>query len=144
MATRKWVVAIATVVAVWMGGYIFLSRDPDATAYRELCLQSAQSALDGLGTARLATDDGLLPTYQTALNDDAQKLIERARSQVVGQVPPDEPSTRRRDTLVPLLDRAERLYEDLEGARTADGVRSVTDRMATLERQLRDFIDGNR
>jgi hypothetical protein len=144
MTTRKWVVTIVAVLAVWMGGYAFLARDPDATAYRELCVTSAQGALDGLGTARLATDSGVLPTVKTSLDGDAQKLIQQARSAVVGQIPPDRPSARRRDTLVPLLDQAERLYEDLATARTDADVRAVTGRMAELEGRLRDFVDGNR
>lgn len=58
MAGRKWIATLVVVVALWMGGYAFVSRDPDATAYRELCVQSAQSALDGLSTVRLSTDRG--------------------------------------------------------------------------------------
>lgn len=147
MAGRKGIAALVAVVAVWMGGYAFLSRAPDATAYRELCVQSAQSALDGLSTARLSTGRGLLDTYQTVLSDDGRKLIGQARTQLAGQVPPDDRSARRRDALMPLLDQAERIYADLENARS-DGdeqaVRDAVARSTAIEQQLRGFVDGNR
>jgi hypothetical protein len=135
------------VLVVWTAGYAFLTRDPDATAYRELCVQSAQNALDGLGTARMAADDGLIATYQTAMTDDAGQLIGQARSQLTATVPPDDRSGRLRDTLVPLVDRSERLYEDLVRSQAAGdepAERAVIGRMADLQDQLRDFIDGNR
>jgi hypothetical protein len=132
------VAAILVILACWMGGYAFLARDPDTTAYREICVQSAQGALDGLGTARMATDDGVFGTSRTALMDDAQKLIGQARGAMAGQVPPDEASTQRRDALVPLLDQAEKIYEDLANDR-ADA-----QALQPVEQQLRDFIDGNR
>ena len=144
MTTPKWVVTIVAVLAVWMGGYAFLTRQPDDTAYREMCVQSAQNALDGLGTARMGTDSGLFPTFQTSLDGDAQKLIQQARSGIVAQIPPDEASARRRDTLVPMLDQADRLYEDLATARSDADRRAVSGRMIELEGRLRDFIDGNR
>jgi hypothetical protein len=147
MAARRWTIVILTVLAVWMGGYAFLARDPDAVAYREMCVRSAQSALDGLGTARTATDAHLLGTYHTALNDDAQKLIAGSRSEIAGEVPPDERAAARRDTLMPMLDRAERLYEDLLRAQSdgdAGAQQQAVGQMRALEDQLRDFIDGNR
>jgi len=147
MAARRWSIVIVVVLAVWMGGYALLSRDPDAVAYRESCVQSAQSTLDGLGTARMATDDGLLSSYRTALDDDAQKLIAQARGQIAGQVPPDSRSAQRRDALLPLLDEAERAYADLMRSQADhDGAarQRATDRIRTLEDQLRDFVDGNR
>jgi hypothetical protein len=147
MARRKWIATIGALVILWMGGYACLSRDPDATAYRELCVQSAQSALDGLSTARLSTDRGLLDTYQTSLSHDARQLIGQARTQLAGQVPPDGRSARRRDDLMPLLDQAERIYADLDKGR-GDGdeqaVRDAAARSAATEEQLRRFIDGNR
>lgn len=130
MGARRWIIAIVVVLGVWMGGYAFLTRSPDATAYREMCVQSAQSALDGLATARLANDDGLLPPFRKSLNDDAQKLVEQARSQLTAAAPPDQASARRRDTLVPLLDEAQR-------AATTGGDQQ-------LEAKLREFIQGNR
>lgn len=135
--TRNWAIAIAAILVVWAGGYAFMTRAPDATAYREMCVQSAQSALDGLATARMSTDEGLLSPYRTSMSDDAQKLIAQARSQMTGQTPPDERSAQRRDTLIPLLDQAERAFEDLQAG---GGGGHLTE----LERQLRAFIDGNR
>jgi hypothetical protein len=135
---RKLVAAILVILAFWMGGYAFFARDPDATAYRETCVQSAQGALDGLGTARMATHDQVFGTYRTAMMDDAQKLIGQARGAMAGRVPPDEASIRRRDALVPLLDQAEKIYEDLANDR-ADA-----QALQPVEQQLRDFIDGNR
>jgi hypothetical protein len=85
----------------------------------------------------MATDDGLMSTYQTAMDDDAGNLIAQARSQVAGQIPPDERSALRRDTLIPLLDQAERAFEDLQAGGDAGQVTEV-------EKQLRAFIDGNR
>jgi hypothetical protein len=132
------VAAILVVLACWMGGYAFVARDPDATAYREICVQSAQEALDGLGTAGLASHDRSFGTYQTAMQDDAQKLISQARSAMTEPAPPDAASTRRRDALIPLLDEAAKGYEDFVNHRTdARGLEPI-------ERQLRDFIDGNR
>lgn len=144
MGVRRWVIWIVAVLVVWMGGYAWLTRDPDAIAYRETCVQSAQSALDGLVTARMSTDDGLLPTYRTAMNDDAQKLIEQARGQLGATVPPDERSRLRRDTLVPMLDQSEALYAELMKAESGGDVAGVTRRITALERQLSDFVDGNR
>lgn len=138
MSVRKWVIAVAVVLACWMGGYAFHTRAPDATAYRELCVQSAQGALDGLGTARLASDDGSFGTYRKAMLGDAQELIGQARSGMAGQAPPDEQSAKRRDTLVPLLDRAERAYEDFVNDRVDAAA------LEPIEAQLRAFIDGNR
>jgi len=147
MAARRWSIAIVAVLALWMGGYALLARDPDAVAYRESCVQSAQSTLDGLGTARIATDDGLLSSYRTALDDDAQKLIVQARGQVAGLVPPDSRSVQRRDALLPLLDESERAYADLMRSQTdhdSAAQQRATERIRTLEDQLRAFIDGNR
>lgn len=144
MAARRWGVAIVAVLAIWMGGYALLSRDPDPVGYREMSVRSAQDALDGLGTARLATDDGLLSAYQAALKEDARTLIAQARSQVAVVTPPDSRSARRRETLLPLLDEAEQAYLDLAAAGTVDAERQVAERVTVLEGKLRAFIEGNR
>jgi hypothetical protein len=147
MSVRRWTITILVILAVWMGGYAFLTRDPDTVAYREMCVQSAQSALDGLGTARMAADGDLLSPYRTSLDKDAQKQIGGARTQIAGQVPPDERSTARRDTLMPLLDQAETAYADLIRAQADEdegGQHKALDQIRALEDQLRDFIDGNR
>jgi hypothetical protein len=144
VAARRWVIWIVAVLVVWMGGYAWLTREPDATAYRQTCVQAAQGALDGLVTARMSTDDGLLPPYRSAMDDDAQKLIEQARGQLGAAVPPDERSQRRRDTLIPLLDQSEALHAQLAKAESPGDVADVTARITALEKQLRDFVDGNR
>lgn len=144
MAVRRWVIGIVAVLAIWVGGYALLSRDPDTVAYREMCVRSAQSAVDGLGTARLATDDGLPAAYQKVLKDDARTLIAQARSEIAVVTPPDSASARRRETLLPLLNEAEQAYLDLTRARTADTERQAAQHMAALAELLRAFIEGNR
>ena len=148
---RRWVAVIAAVLAVWMGGYAFLTRSPDATAYRELCVQAAQDALDGLGTARLSAgpvgDPELVGTYTTSMLDDAQKLIGGARASLAGPVPPDVASARLRDKVTPLLDRAERGYQDLAMARAEGDTNAqyaAAQRMQPTEDQLRAFVERYR
>jgi hypothetical protein len=144
---RRWVLVASVVLACWMGGYALLTREPDVTAYRQLCVEAAQKALDGAGTARLVTGEPLLSPYQDTMMSSAQELIGEARAGLAGITPPDERSTQRRDVLIPLIDDTALAYEDLaEGLADDDqtAAEQAKARLAEIEEQLRIFIDGNR
>lgn len=132
---RKPFIVLAVLVVAWMAGYAYLSRGLDATAYRELCVKSAQSALDGLDLARRATAADLPGPYTTAVLGDAQTMIQASRSTIAGQPPPDEVSKSRQAALLPLLDQAERAFEETDRQSAPD--------TEDLEEQLRAYIADN-
>jgi hypothetical protein len=151
VTVRKGALVVTLLIAVWMVGYMVLDRAPDATAYRTLCVHAAQSALDGLATARLVADEhgeaSTLSTTATAMLDDASELLGEAASTLGGVEPPDDASVALRDQVTPLLAEANRVYGDVALAR-AEGDRAgwhaAVARIAPLEEQLRAFIEGHR
>lgn len=151
MRLRRWIISIAVVLAVWMAGYAFLSRSPDATAYRQTCVQAAQDAVDGLGTTRWSADAQgdrqLWGTYATANIEDARKMVRTARSSLAAQTPPDDASARLRDEVLPLLDQAERVFEELDAARSQGDTPAqyaAARKMQPIIDALRSFIDKTR
>jgi hypothetical protein len=134
-----------------MVGYTLLARAPDDTAYRTLSVRAAQSALDGLETARLVTDargQAKVPsTTATSLLDDAGTLIEDGQSTVAGVAPPDASSVALRDELAPLLAEANAVYGDVTLARALNNRtawRTALARIEPLAEKLRVFVERHR
>jgi hypothetical protein len=146
---NRWVIALVAALAVWIVGYSLTHREPDPVAYRTVCVNAAQSALDGLVTAGTVSSEQqrLIDTYVTGTMNDAGGLLTKASTQLPGLTPPDQHSSELRDELTPLLTAANGLYGDAMRARgngDAAGEQAAVARFGPIERKLQDFIDRNR
>jgi len=151
VTVRRGVVLGILLIAAWMVGYTVLGRAPDDTAYRTLCVRAAQSALDGLETARLVADErgeAKVPaTTATSILRNVGDLIGEAQSTLAGVEPPDQKSIALRDEVTPLLAQANDIYGDLTLARALNdraAWRAAVARIEPLADTLRSFVERHR
>jgi len=151
VTVRRGVVLGILLLAAWMVGYAVLGRAPDATAYRTMSVRAAQSALDGLETARLVADErgeAKVPAATaTSILRNVGELIGEGQSTLAGIDPPDQRSIALRDEVTPLLAQANDVYGDLTLARALNdraAWRAAVARIEPLAKELRAFIERHR
>jgi hypothetical protein len=141
-------VAIAAVALFWAGLMFNLSRPPDYDAYHRTLLQVAESAHDAAQTGRLVAQEQLAgrinAAFASAAFDDAAKALAGAEKKFAGEGPPDERSAALRDRLSPLLAAAVIALGDAAEAAGDTALKTASDQLDQLSRQLRDFITEHR
>jgi hypothetical protein len=142
---------VVVVLVFWWAAGLWLGRSPDPIAYREMCAQAAQAALDSVVTTRLTGEaqvrGDVWGTYATAMDDDGGVMVNSAASQVAGSVPPDGESVRLRDELVPLVAMADRTVAEVVIAKDSGDTAALREKLAALEpveNDLTAFLERTR
>jgi len=132
---------LCTLAMAWAGAGYLATRTTDFHDYRVTAVQSAESAYHALASARLtgeALSQARITTpYAESMFDDSRDALAGAAKQFAGLSPPDEQSRAMRDTLGPLLIRANTALSELEDDPASKAAEPVED-------ALDDFIEAHK
>jgi hypothetical protein len=148
----RWLlVALAVVVAGWLGLAFTTTGGPNPTDYRTTVLQAAEGALSAVRTARLAGQADLagrtFDPYLSTVLDDALSDLADAQRRLAEQSPPGPAAARLRDALAPLLRSASQRTGDLAAAvdhGDEPAQRAALDGLGAVGDQLDGFVNGQR
>jgi hypothetical protein len=136
---RKSFVVLFVILAGWVVAFTFTHRAPSSRTYQQMCVKAAHEAHDGLDLARRVTAAQMQHGFNSSVMDHAKPKIKNARAKVAGETPPDGPSAQRQADLLPLLDQAEKAFEDMDNGGGVQAAKAAE----PIEQKLREFITEN-
>jgi hypothetical protein len=136
---RKSFIVLAVILAGWMLVYSFGHRTPSSRSYQQMCVKAAHDAHDGVDLARRVTSAEMPHKFNNSVMDDARGKIANARSKVAGATPPDGPSAQRQADLLPLLDEAQKAFDEMASSSGPEAAKTAE----PIEQKLREYIAEN-
>jgi hypothetical protein len=151
LSARAFAAAVVAVVTLaWAGFGYYLTKPTDFHTYRKAAVQSAQSAYNALGTARLtgqaALDDRLTSAYVAVTLRSARTAVAGAAKSFADVSPPDERTRAMRDQLGPLLVAASADLAGIQDATANDddaALGAAVDAAAKTSQALDAFLEAH-
>lgn len=140
---RKSFLVLAGLLAGWLIIFTFShhkTATPSSRSYQQMCLKSAHSAQNGLDMARRATSAQTGHKFNQSVMEHARGQIQSARDKVAAEPPPDSPSSQRQADLMPLLDEAMSVYDQMSNSAGGPDAAKAAE---PTEQKLRDYIKQN-
>jgi hypothetical protein len=142
---------MALVLALAWGtwGY-YASKPTDVHDYRQVAVQSAQSAYYSVSTMELTVgaqlDGNTLDPYVRSALDESTRAVAGAAKRFAGEAPVDAATTQMRDQLGPLLLATTRALGDLQMAEQSgddQALRRCVEALRPIADRLSEFIESH-